>query len=204
MDVLTNADLHPTNLLDAQRVIAQLVKENARLRDLAFTDELTKLMKREPVIDRISRELGVHSLNKRKPKNGIESIAVVAVDLIGFKNVNDRVSHTAGDAVLVQTATALTSAVRVNDLVARWGGDEFMLVLWNIIPEDVTIVLDRARSSIKALGHDLDVRMGCVVWERKHGYPANAQRLIDVADANERELHRAKLAGHLVTTFGER
>ena len=199
---LSHINLHPTSLLEAQRTIAALVKENARLRDLAFTDELTKLMKRDPVLDRMNRELRIRAHEKRAPKDGVESMAVVAVDLVGFKKVNDHNGHVFGDAVLVQTAQALSGAVRQNDLVARWGGDEFVLVLWNISIHDAATVLERARKAIRALGNGLDARMGCVVWERSMGH-VEAQALLDAADANERALRRHGRVGTHITRFGK-
>jgi diguanylate cyclase (GGDEF)-like protein len=197
---LLHIDLHPTNLADAQRTIAALVEENARLRDLAFTDELTNLMKRGPVLDRLARELRVVAHEKRAPKDGVESMAVVAVDLVGFKSINNSGGHDAGDAALVRTAGALAGAVRQNDLVARWGGDEFVLVLWNISLEDAAMVLGRAREAIQAIDERMDARLGCVVWERPMG-PVEASALITAADMNELKLRSDGLAGALITLY---
>lgn len=61
--------------------------------------------------------------------------ALFYVDLDGFKGLNDRFGHAAGDAVLVAVAHALAAHVRASDRVARLGGDEFALMLWNIAPE---------------------------------------------------------------------
>jgi diguanylate cyclase (GGDEF)-like protein len=62
--------------------------------------------------------------------------ALIYLDLDGFKPVNDRHGHAAGDAVLKAVARALVHHVRASDLVARLGGDEFALLLWNIAPDD--------------------------------------------------------------------
>lgn len=187
-----NADLRLTN--------AALTAEIERLRAIAFTDGLTKLLKREPVLDRLTRELGVAqaSTGKRASRSTcIQSVAVVSCDLVGFKAVNDARGHSAGDTVLVQTATALSKAVRMNDLVSRWGGDEFVLVLWNISPDDVSIVLDRALRYVREIG-DVDIRMGCALWQSGSA-SITAQSLVDIADRNERELHKRGEPGYLVT-----
>ena len=62
--------------------------------------------------------------------------ALLYVDLDGFKGINDRRGHAAGDAVLRSVAESLGDHVRVSDRAARLGGDEFALILWNISPED--------------------------------------------------------------------
>lgn len=195
----------PTTLFEATSLIFDLADEVARLRAIAFTDGLTKLLKREPVMDRLSRELRVAqsgNVGKRAPRNaGIESVAVVSIDLIGFKAINDAHGHSAGDGILMQAAKAFTDAVRTNDIVARWGGDEFMLVLWNISPADVDMVLERVQANMRIMKSDVDVRIGCVIWS-KGSSPVSAQHLIDAADRNERILHAQKLRGSLVTICG--
>jgi diguanylate cyclase (GGDEF)-like protein len=62
--------------------------------------------------------------------------ALVYLDLDGFKPVNDRYGHAAGDAVLTAVAATLVASVRASDLVARIGGDEFAVLLWNLSPQD--------------------------------------------------------------------
>ena len=72
--------------------------------------------------------------------------ALVYLDLDGFKRVNDRHGHAAGDAVLTAVAAALVAAVRASDVVARIGGDEFAVLLWNLSVRDAhnkAIALER-------------------------------------------------------------
>ncbi|ALK10500.1 GGDEF domain-containing protein [Blastochloris viridis] len=64
------------------------------------------------------------------------SAALFYIDLDGFKAINDRRGHAAGDAVLTAVSATLVSHVRASDRIARLGGDEFALILWNIRPDD--------------------------------------------------------------------
>jgi len=104
-------------------VAAESLSQNvARLQRLAVTDPLTRVLNREGL-----RRAGERVLASAERSAG--NLTVVAVDLDGFKGVNDRHGHAAGDRLLVDLAAAWTAGLRPNDLLARHGGDEFVLVL---------------------------------------------------------------------------
>jgi diguanylate cyclase (GGDEF)-like protein len=107
---------------------AELEASRARISDLGARvdiDPLTDVLNRRG----FERELK-HSLAYVKRYG--TSAALVYVDLDGFKPVNDRHGHAAGEAVLRAIAAALTRSVRASDVVARVGGDEFTVLLWNV------------------------------------------------------------------------
>jgi len=97
----------------------------ARYRELAMSDPLTGLGNRTLLLDRVQ-----HALRGRPEDTG--ELALVFVDLDGFKRVNDRYSHEVGDRALQEVARRLTTIVRPHDTVARWGGDEFLVLLENL------------------------------------------------------------------------
>lgn len=101
-----------------------------RTRHEADHDSLTGLVRRHVA----QRFLDQH-LNAT-PAEEKEAQVVLLLDLDGFKDVNDRHGHKAGDQVLVETAKRLKACVRVGDVVARLGGDEFLIILVNCIPAD--------------------------------------------------------------------
>ncbi|TCL89416.1 diguanylate cyclase (GGDEF)-like protein [Rhizobium sp. PP-WC-2G-219] len=93
------------------------------MRRIAFEDPLTELANRRALQDRWQIEVGCRS--KTQPS----TMAVILVDLDGFKPVNDQLGHEAGDEILKMVAAKLRESVRDTDLVGRVGGDEFMVLL---------------------------------------------------------------------------
>lgn len=93
-----------------------------QLRFLATHDSMTELLNRRELVNRIS---GVLS---QRPRTGV-NIGVLFIDLDGLKPVNDTYGHAVGDAVIVTVAQRIRQRIRANDLLARFGGDEFVLVL---------------------------------------------------------------------------
>ncbi|MBS1144687.1 MAG: hypothetical protein H6R14_2093 [Proteobacteria bacterium] len=105
-----------------QTDVSGLVEQEQRLRQMAHYDALTHLPNRVLFADRLSQALA-------RCQRTHELIAVCLLDLDGFKPVNDRLGHKAGDQVLREVAQRLNESVRGDDTVARVGGDEFAMVL---------------------------------------------------------------------------
>ena len=102
-------------------VRTRLEGERDAMRRSALRDPLTGAANRRGLDERIAYEVARHARERRR-------FAVVAIDLDGFKGVNDRFGHAAGDEVLRDVAAALATAVREQDTVARLGGDEFCVL----------------------------------------------------------------------------
>jgi diguanylate cyclase (GGDEF)-like protein len=113
-----------TEIAALQAALARAEARIAELEARADIDPLLDILNRRA----FERELA-RSLAYLDRYGG--AIALVYVDLDGFKAVNDRHGHGAGDALLRAVSAALTGAVRASDIVARLGGDEFALLLWN-------------------------------------------------------------------------
>jgi diguanylate cyclase (GGDEF)-like protein len=105
-----------------QARVAELEAENAVLRALAMADGLTA------VGNRRAFDADLAALTAASARHG-RRFVVVALDLVGFKLVNDRLGHAAGDRALVAVATGLVRRFRAEDRVYRVGGDEFALLL---------------------------------------------------------------------------
>jgi len=107
-------------------------------RKLATVDPLTGLHNRRVAEQRLAGEVA-RSQRYRQP------LTVMMLDLDGFKQVNDRHGHAAGDAVLREFAVRLNTAIRGSDVAMRIGGDEFMVLLPGTLPEEVNHLLPRLR-----------------------------------------------------------
>jgi diguanylate cyclase (GGDEF)-like protein len=129
---LVEAHADPVRLAaEVARLEAELSAMRARIAELethAERDPLTGIFNRRG----FERELRRAAAHVRRYGG---SAALVYLDLDGFKPVNDRHGHAAGDAVLKVVAGALLGAVRASDMVARIGGDEFAVLLWNLTGE---------------------------------------------------------------------
>src|SRR5205807_380880 len=115
LDVLTVVGRYLTGAVEVARLHDQL-------KDLAATDSLTGLANRRCFFERFTVEIA-RSRRKDRP------VTVVLLDLNGFKAVNDAHGHAKGDEVLIWVGEAITKAIRSYDLAARFGGDEFILML---------------------------------------------------------------------------
>jgi len=113
---------------EVERLAAELERSRARIVDLEAKvdiDPLTDLLNRRGFERELKRSVAYVK------RYGV-SAALVFLDLDSFKPVNDRHGHAAGDAVLRAAAAAIVAEVRTSDVVARIGGDEFVVLLWNV------------------------------------------------------------------------
>jgi diguanylate cyclase (GGDEF)-like protein len=170
-----------------------LALENARLHRIAASqariDELTGLANRRHADEALARELA------RAARFG-DSTSVVLADLDDFKSINDLHGHPAGDGVLKQFARVLVTTVRDIDVVARWGGEEFLLILPGTDAEGAARLAERIRAELErttVLTPDavpLVVTASFGVVQANDG--ASAAAVVSAADA---ALYAAKRAG---------
>jgi diguanylate cyclase (GGDEF)-like protein len=181
----------------AVRDISERKEAAARIAHLAYHDALTGLPNRNVFADHLAR--GVD----RAAEQG-EPIAVLCIDLDGFKAVNDLHGHPAGDELLIEAAHRLRSVVRGNELVARLGGDEFAVVQdGGSQPTHAGLLSERI---IEALRQPFPIGGQSVRISASIGvavYPADAATPSDLIKNADMALYRAKAEGRGFTRFYE-
>ncbi len=130
---------------------SQLREQNKALR--AARERIEKLSRRDPLTGLTNRrwldEVLRHEVERAKRYGA--SFSVVMIDLDHFKDVNDSFGHVVGDQVLVATAQALESATRMTDVVGRYGGEEFLVLLPNTALEQALVLAERMRSAVRLM-----------------------------------------------------
>lgn len=119
-------------------------KEHKLLYQVSITDPLTSIHNRRAVLERLSE---IH----QSSKSLMRPYTLVMFDINHFKRINDTYGHLAGDEVLSGFAAILKTHLRRYDIVGRYGGDEFMLILPNTFPEDVPAIITDIRDEFEKL-----------------------------------------------------
>jgi diguanylate cyclase (GGDEF)-like protein len=163
-----------------------------RLHDLASLDELTGLPNRRVLTGRLEMTLAAIA-DGRSP-----GAVVLYLDLDGFKSVNDDHGHAAGDLLLREVAVRLRSCVRASDLVARCGGDEFVVLLEGATETAVPAVVSTVEGALEA-----PVALGAVVTSARSSIGVAVVRPTDLVDA-EAILARADCAMYEVKKARQR
>jgi diguanylate cyclase (GGDEF)-like protein len=175
--------------VERHRMVRELSEAQQRQHYLATRDALTGLPNRHSFLEDLNA-----ALSDARRRNS--QLAVLFIDLDGFKTINDNLGHAAGDELLIDAAGRLQRQIRKSDLVARLGGDEFVAAVRNVADLDaVWKVGEQIRSEIRRTYHIrglecwISASIGVAVFPQDGG---DADALISHADA---AMYDAKAAG---------
>ena len=158
---------------------------NARLAAMALTDPLTGLSNHGCVMDQLDKAL-------QECKHSGDQCAMLFIDIDHFKNINDTWGHRTGDAVLREVSKRLTSGIRQTDIVGRYGGEEFVILLLHLDEKEACEIAEQFRATLAAepckwFGEDgilmeipITASIGVAAYPR-HGTTREA--LIEAADS---------------------
>jgi diguanylate cyclase (GGDEF)-like protein len=186
------------NMLEVRLLHEAARNQGKMLESLALKDPLTGIANRRLLAERMSMAL-VHA---RRNKS---TMALVYLDLDGFKQINNTLGHGAGDALLKMVAGRLVATVREEDTVARLGGDEFIMALWNVTGTD-----DAAKVALKVVeavsqpygieGHTVRITTSAGIAI----YPVHGEDADTLMKNADLALYEAKRAGKNACRISER
>jgi len=178
---LVMSALHARMLADTAREDLQILTRASQL------DELTDTPNRSVMLDRMENAISQARRHGR-------FVAILFLDLDGFKLINDSLGHAVGDDVLQRVASTLARCVRESDTVSRFGGDEFLVLLAEVTgPSDVALVATKILTALPGIGEDVAAKLSASIGIAL--YPDDGldpTTLIKCADA---AMYRAKRLG---------
>ena len=204
--VLTAAIVPTISSLAAQlaslRARLQAQKEElalalTRIQELATRDELTGLVNRRHMMEVL------HQHQKRLDRTGHHAFCVALIDLDHFKRINDTHGHGVGDEVLQHFAQEMNQALRGTDVLARWGGEEFLLLLNDATPQEGYAGLERVRDIVGAAALAPSVPGLTPTFSAGLTRYLPGERLDACIERADRALYQAKAGGRARTVIWE-
>jgi diguanylate cyclase (GGDEF)-like protein len=166
----------------------RILYDYQRIRLLAGLDPLTRLPNRRQALRHLDRLL-------ERGKRNTSNFALLSIDLDGFKPVNDRLGHAAGDRLLEVIGERLADSVRAGDLVARMGGDEFLLILREEHALAGAELLELARRTQTAIAQPVEIGRESVIVRGSIGiacYPDHGEDAMTLLQRADEAMYRAK------------
>jgi diguanylate cyclase (GGDEF)-like protein len=160
------------------------------MKDMAIYDTLTRVYNRSH-LNQVLEEEYRNSCASKQP------LSIIMVDIDHFKAVNDRYGHDEGDRALIHVASLLQASLRKHDIVARFGGEEFLVVLPRALMKDAVVIAERIRRSVEATplpggGREINLTISLGVAAIPAVWPESKEELIKCADT---ALYEAKGKG---------
>ncbi|WP_293005105.1 GGDEF domain-containing protein [Nitrosomonas sp.] len=173
----------------AERKIELLKGELEQLRGLVQTDQMTGAFNRRGLDEIFKREAA------RADRNA-QSLGVVLIDLDNFKKINDNFGHQYGDSVLINLVTVAKETLRPSDIVARFGGEEFVILLPEVELEDALTIIQRLQNNLgKNFSLQIDNQSMPVTFSAGVALRSFGEHQNSVISRADKALYQAKRAG---------
>jgi diguanylate cyclase (GGDEF)-like protein len=171
----------------------EFYNKSEELKKLTITDSLTGLLNRRYLLERLKDELA-------RSERHVHPMSLIMLDLDGFKNCNDTLGHLFGDKILKDIAETLLKTIRSMDVIARYGGDEFMVILPETREAGAVDIAERLRTSLyKAVTINPEAAVpGPCALTASIGiacYPEHGDTVELLLDNVDKALYRAKSKG---------
>jgi diguanylate cyclase (GGDEF)-like protein len=177
------------------RDISERKKAELKLENLALKDPLTGLANRHAFMSVME-----HAQNKANRTQ--HKMAVLFIDLDGFKTVNDDYGHDAGDAVLIAMANRMQHCLRQADHISRMGGDEFMVLIEDVLKqEEVRIIAEKLSEDVSQpyVYEGVQLRLTASIGVAM--YPDDHQDIAELIKMADKAMYQAKHAGKNAVRF---
>ncbi len=173
--------------------ITDLKEYTSKLQYQAAHDHLTNLYNRQKLNDEFSQEIQ----REQRYNNGL---SLIMLDIDDFKSINDTYGHDVGDKVLVDISNILLKSVRMTDLVSRWGGEEFMILLPNT--PDSSQVAEQIRANIerykfKSVPKQITVSIGTSVFRKDIDTKDTIIKNVDIALYDAKQTGKNKVVNYM-------
>ncbi len=186
---LREAEIYQLRNVELEQEIAERKHLEEQLQQQAATDELTGISNRRHFL-----ELSNYELKRAQRLNNPLSLALIDID--NFKRINDTYGHATGDQALVEFTRIFKTHIREIDLLARFGGDEFVMLLPEIDPQLAYFVLERVRLELSRQAIHLDgQQMSVTVSVGIAGLATEHDSLDSLLDRADKALYQAKKGG---------
>ncbi len=195
ISMVRETDGEPVRYVSVFSDITALWRKDEHIKHLAFHDALTDLPNRTLLMDRVNR---IMINSDREPCN----LALLFLDLDGFKLINDQYGHNVGDDILKEVAKRLLGLVRQSDIVARLGGDEFIVVLNN--PKGIEKITSIATSVVSSINEPMEIHGEVLHVGASVGiamFPADAGTSADLIKNADTAMYVAKDSGRNKISF---
>jgi len=194
---LTAEGYHLPEIGELRKALENLRKETSRLHQEASIDQLTGIMNYASLMESLEHQINIAHKDMHKKQKGPAGniLCVIMTDLDFFKDINDTYGHVVGDFVLRHVASRIQAAVRDFDMVGRFGGEEFVIIMTNANLELAKVIAERIRKGVmdtplhlKELSIGVTISLGVAMLRKGE----HKEALLERADT---AMYEAKRAG---------